>query len=67
MGKTKALISLAVTVKLICVFVFAYMQKAGFLTTRLKVEQGCLTLMLGIENANSNDLSDCSFKSIQIC
>ena len=34
-AKTKALISCAVTVQLICVFVFAYMQKAGFLMTRL--------------------------------
>ena len=33
--KTKTLISFAVTAKLICVFVFAYMQKAGFLMTRL--------------------------------
>ena len=43
-AKTKALISFAVTTKLICVFVFAYaksrflflhIQKAGFLITRL--------------------------------
>ena len=34
-AKTKALISFAVTAKLICVFVFAY---AGFLTTRLNYE-----------------------------
>ena len=34
-AKTKALISFAVTAKLICVFVFAYMQKAGFLMMRL--------------------------------
>ena len=34
MTKTKALISFAVTAKLICAFVFAY-AKAGFLTTRL--------------------------------
>ena len=34
MAETKALISFAVTAKLICVFVFAY-AKAGFLTTRL--------------------------------
>ena len=33
--KTKALISFAVTAKLICAFVFR-MQKAGFLMTRLK-------------------------------
>ena len=34
-AKTKTLISFAVTAKLICVFVFAYIQKAGFLTARL--------------------------------
>ena len=34
-AKTKTLISFAVTAKLICVFLFAYMQKAGFLTPRL--------------------------------
>ena len=34
-AKTKALISCKVTAQLICVFVFAYMQKAGFLMTRL--------------------------------
>ena len=34
-AKTKALISFAATTKLICVFVFAYMQKADFLMTRL--------------------------------
>ena len=35
-AKTKALISFAVTAKLICVFVFAYAKKKnGFLTTRL--------------------------------
>ena len=34
-AKTKALISCAVTAQLICVFVFANMQKAGFLITRL--------------------------------
>ena len=34
-AKTKALISFAVTAKLICVFVFSRMQKSGFLTTRL--------------------------------
>ena len=34
-AKTKALISFAVTAKLICVFVFAYLQKAGFLIKRL--------------------------------
>ena len=34
LAKIKALISFAVTAKLICVFVFAY-AKAGFLTTRL--------------------------------
>ena len=34
-AKTKALISFAVTAKLICVFVFAY-AKTGFLITRLK-------------------------------
>ena len=34
MAETRALISFAVTAKLICVFVFAY-AKAGFLTTRL--------------------------------
>ena len=34
MAETRALISLVVTAKLICVFVFAY-AKAGFLTTRL--------------------------------
>ena len=33
-AKTKALISFAVTAKLICVFVFAY-AKTGFLITRL--------------------------------
>ena len=33
--KTKALISFAVTAKLICAFVFAYAKKNGFLTTRL--------------------------------
>ena len=33
-AKTKALISFAVTAKLICVL-FSHMQKAGFLTTRL--------------------------------
>ena len=33
-AKTKALISFAVTAKLICAFVFAYMQKAGFLMAR---------------------------------
>ena len=32
LAKTKALISFAVTAKLICVFVFAYMQIVGFLT-----------------------------------
>ena len=30
MAKTKTLISCAVTAQLICVFVFAYMQKIGF-------------------------------------
>ena len=35
-AKTKALISCAVTAQLVCVFVFAYMQKASFLITRLK-------------------------------
>ena len=34
MAETRALISSAVTAKLICVFVFAH-AKAGFLTTRL--------------------------------
>ena len=34
-AKTKALISFAVAVKLICVFVFAYAKKAGFITARL--------------------------------
>ena len=34
-GENKALISFAVTAKLICVFVFAYAKKHGFLTTRL--------------------------------
>ena len=34
MAKTKALISFAVTAKLICVFVFAY-ANVGFLMTRL--------------------------------
>ena len=36
-AKTKALISFAVTAKLICVFVFAYV-KTGFLMTRLICE-----------------------------
>ena len=35
MAETRALISFAVTAKLICVFVFPY-AKAGFLTTWLK-------------------------------
>ena len=35
-AKTKALISFAVTAKLICAFVFAYMQIAGFPMWRLK-------------------------------
>ena len=34
-AKTKALISCTVTAQLICTFVFAYMQKAGFLMMRL--------------------------------
>ena len=34
-AKTKALISFAVTAKLICVFVFAYIHKPGFLMTML--------------------------------
>ena len=34
-AKTKALIICAVTAQLICGFVFAYMQKDGFLLTRL--------------------------------
>ena len=34
-AKTKKLIICAVTVQLICAFVFAYMQKAGFLMTWL--------------------------------
>ena len=37
-AKTKALISFAVTAKLICAL-FSHMQKAGFLTTRLICEQ----------------------------
>ena len=39
-AKTKALISCAVTAQLIWVIVFAYMQKAGFLTTRLMWSKG---------------------------
>ena len=35
-AKTKALISIAVTAILICVFVFAYMRNVGFLMTWLK-------------------------------
>ena len=35
-AKTKALISFAVTAKLICIFVFAYMQTVGFLMRWLK-------------------------------
>ena len=35
-SENKALISFAGTAKLICVFVFAYMQNVCFLTTRLK-------------------------------
>ena len=34
-SENKALISFVVTAKLICVFVFAYMQDVGFLMTRL--------------------------------
>ena len=34
-AKTKALISCAGTAQLICVFVFVYAKKNGFLTTRL--------------------------------
>ena len=37
MAKTKVLISFVVTTKLICVFVFAIMQKHGFPMTRLNV------------------------------
>ena len=38
-AKTKALISCAVTAQLICVFVYAYAKKNGFLTTRLSLEK----------------------------
>ena len=34
MAKTKALISCAFSVQLICAFVFAYKEKAGFLKTQ---------------------------------
>ena len=36
-AKTKALISCAVTAQLICAFVFAYMEKAGFLQTPINL------------------------------
>ena len=39
-AKTKALISCAVTVQLICGFIVAY-EKAGFLMTRLKMIKKC--------------------------
>ena len=45
MAKTKALISFAVTAKLICVFVFAY-AKAGFLTTWLKLSLLMVALLI---------------------
>ena len=35
-SQNKELISCALTSQLICAFVFAYMQKSGFLMTRLK-------------------------------
>ena len=39
-GKTKMLVICALTVQLICVFVFAYV-KAGFVMTRLNSEKCC--------------------------
>ena len=47
-AKTKALISFAVTAKLICVFVFAY-AKAGFLTTRLNYSS-CSSLNSAVDD-----------------
>ena len=41
-AKTKALINRAVTAQLICAFVFAYMQKIGFLLTQLKYKHGVI-------------------------
>ena len=42
-AKTNALISCAITAQLICVFVFTYMQKSGFLMTWLISENSSLT------------------------
>ena len=53
MAKTKALISFAVTAKLICVFVFAY-SKSRFLTTRLKFEHiGRTTRQMSLKDVDS--------------
>ena len=48
-AKTKALISFAVTAKLICVF-FSHMQNVGFLMTQLNyfVTCTCITLYFSI-------------------
>ena len=50
-AKTKALISFAVTAKLICVF-FSHMQIVGFLMTRLKYKQ--ILYMLHCEKMQNN-------------
>ena len=46
MAKTKALISFAVTAKLICVFVFAYMQKSRFSHDEAHIEKLEIGLIL---------------------
>ena len=54
-AKTKALISFAVTAKLICVFVFAY-AKFRFLTTRLKFERVTMNQVFGFMDGMDTEI-----------